>query len=149
MNLTNTLTIHRLQVIKDALGREPLTLPQVAVRVHLSLEATRKYLRYMHKERMIRIAAWPEVDTARLMRVPAYILGRAPDEARPRRLTPAECTEAWRNRIRSDPERLDLYKAKQRAQSRKPARDELVAAFFGVAHPSGARDACAEDVCRR
>jgi hypothetical protein len=132
MNTECPLTVRRIEAIRLALSSHALTLHELAARVHVCLEQARRYVRYMHRAHLIYIATWRSVQTTRLTRLPAYRAGAGKDIPKPSRLTPAQRTAAYRERVRSDPERYDLYKAKGRAQKRKPARDELVAALFGA-----------------
>lgn len=140
MKPDHPLTERRIAAIMEALRGPALTLPEVAERVHLCLEYTRRYLRHLHAVRIVYIAAWREARTTRITRIPAYRVGAMKEAPKPAKLTSAQRTAGYRARVRSDAERLDLYLAKARAQRRKPVRDPLVAAMFGApAARGGAR----------
>lgn len=141
MKPSHPLTERRIAVIKDVLRDRALTLPEVAGRIHLHLECTRRYLRHLHEAHVIYVAGWREARTTRLTRIPAYRIGAKKDTAKPAKLTAAQRTAGYRARVRSDADRLDLYLAKARAQKRKPARDPMVAALFGAAPAREVRNA--------
>lgn len=133
MKADHPLTAYRIAAITAVLQDGPLCAHDLAPKVFLCFEQTRRYLQFMHDLGLTHIAKWPMRRTPRATRVSAYALGAGVDAKMPARLTGAQKQARSLNKARQDGDRYALIRAKDRARKRKPARDSLVAAMFGAA----------------
>jgi len=141
MKSDNPLTAHRIRLIMSALAACPLCAHDLAPKVFLCYAQAWRYLKELHDLGQVHIAKWALRRTeSRVYHVACYAAGPGRDAKQPPRLTSAQRQARSRAKIRADDDRYDLFKAKNRASKRKPARDPLVAAMFGAPAQQEARD---------
>jgi hypothetical protein len=129
---THPLTMHRIAIITAALQAGPLCAHDLAPKVFLCFEQTRRYLQFMHGQGLVRIAKWPVRRTPRATCVAAYAFGGGIDAKKPEPLTGKQRQARAKAKLRGDGLRYEVHKARCRARKLKPIRDPLVAAMFGA-----------------
>ena len=139
MKIDHPMSARRVAAITAVLASQALTARELAPRVFLSAEQTRRYLVQMHHDGAVRIARWAVQATGRETRLPAYRAGDGRDAPRPAVLTSAQRQIKHMARVRRDEDRYELHKARNRARKLKSVRDPLVAALFGAVRAQEAR----------
>lgn len=132
MNIENSLTAYRINLIVEALHGRALTTDEIAPMINLCRDQTVRYMQLLHKSGAVYISAWPARTVGRATRLPAYRLGSRSDAPKPARMSGAERQAAYKARIFADVDRHERFKAVNVARRRKPVRDPLVAAMFGA-----------------
>lgn len=135
MTLDHPMSERRVAAIITVLCDQALTVRDLAVQVFLSPEQARRYVVQLHASGVLRIARWATQSSGRATRLPVYAYkdGAGRDAKRPAQLSGAQRQARHIARVRSDADRYDTHKARNRARKLKPARDPLVAAMFGAA----------------
>lgn len=139
MKTEHPMTVRRTAAITAVLRDQALTIRDLAARVFLEYEQTRRYVAHLHAHGTVHIARWTVQATGRETRLPVYKLGAGRDAPRPARLTGTQRQANHILRIRDDADLYDRHKARSRARKLKPGRDPLVAALFGAARVREAR----------
>lgn len=139
MKIDHPMSARRVAAITAVLASQSLTARELAPRVFLSVEQTRRYLVQMHIDGVVRIARWAVQATGRETRLPAYRAGAGRDAPRPAVLTSTQRQIKHMARVRRDEDRYELHKARNRARKLKKVRDPLVAALFGAARAQEVR----------
>ena len=132
MKADHPLTAHRIAAITAVLQDGPLCAHDVAPKIFLCYGHTWRVLKFMHTLGLVHIAKWPLRCTPRATRVAAYAVGAGVDAKKPKRRTGQQRQARAKAKLRADAERFEFHLAKCRARKRKPARDPLVAAMFGI-----------------
>ncbi|MGK5049503.1 hypothetical protein ACQ4WP_26945 [Janthinobacterium sp. GB4P2] len=133
MTPTHPMTVRRTAAITAALRDQALTIRDLAARVFLEYEQTRRYVAHLHADGTVHIARWTVQTAGRETRLAVYKLGAGRDAPRPARLTGTQRQANHILRIRDDADLYDRHKARSRARKLKPARDPMVSALFGAA----------------
>jgi hypothetical protein len=116
----NPMSLLRIERILTALqpvsegGMGPMTARQIAERLFMGDRTAARVTQHMRlKRKIIYISGWNQNSRGRFS--PVFSPGSLPDAPKPNSRTDVEYSREYRKRIYSDPEMLDRYRAKKRA----------------------------------
>ena len=135
MNPSHPLTVRRLEAIQQALRKGDMNLHEIADTVFMSMRWVRDYITYLHEEqKAVHIADWIYRKGGRHeYPVAVFRFGPGRDKKKPPPTTAQQKGVLLRKRRNADPDRRDVYLARDRARKRKIVADQLVSALFGRA----------------
>jgi len=121
--------VDKIAKIEALLRAEPMTVKQIAEKLHISKKTSHVY--NQHLRPLLHIAKWSRELTG--PPAPMFAWGPGKDAKRPRAMTGVEKTKAYRKRLRTERPEAWMDKVnKERAARLKPYRSPLDAAFFGA-----------------
>lgn len=100
-----------------ALDDDSKNLRELAVAAFIGERWAKAYVDELRRLKAVYIASWWRSGRSGCYS-PVYALGNRKDAMRPRAMTGSEKTALYRKTVRADPDRADIYYAKQRAKER-------------------------------